>query len=140
MRKTTFILLLLVMILLSACSTQSDVGYNTDFTIQVSHSAKTLDGRYIITFDSVFYESRCPDGAQCIWAGSAGARFTILENGEVPATIELYVIEYPNMGWYRTFVYKDFKVEILELNPYPSLNKTYRYNDYKAKLKLTKNP
>ena len=138
MKQLVFTTTLVLAVLISACDNPNDAGYNTEFTIQLAHSIKTTDSRYIIRFDSIITDSRCPEGAQCFWAGTAGTKFTLSENNEKPVTFDLYIPEYPHLNWNKTFIYKNIKIELLQLTPYPSLNSDKNYEPYKATVRLTR--
>ena len=63
-----------------------------------------------VTFVKITGDSRCPSGAQCIWAGEASV---VLKIGEAEKTI----------GFPETSIMSEGKtqVELLEVLPYPGL-------------------
>ncbi|VBB46368.1 hypothetical protein TRIP_D390034 [uncultured Paludibacter sp.] len=118
------------------CESIKDFNYNDEYIIQVTKSVKSADNQYEIRFDSVFTDSRCPEGAVCVWEGVAGARFTISEINSSSKTVELYTLN--NNQWSDSAVYNNLKIKLLELNPYPSVNSPIKYSDYKAKIKISR--
>ena len=51
------------------------VGDTAFLTLPLGRSAD--NGELSISFDAVTEDSRCPSGAQCVWAGNAGIRLTL---------------------------------------------------------------
>lgn len=112
-------------------------NYNREFEIPVKGSVLSKDEKYLLRFDSVLTDSRCPEGMYCFWQGIAGVRFSITEKNSTPEKIDLYTWNNPGMNWCDSVTYKDLKIRLLELNPYPSTNVRYGYDSYKAKIIIT---
>lgn len=49
-----------------------------EFTLAAGASA-SIDGRYLVTFDKVAEDSRCPMNARCVWEGNARVALSVLE-------------------------------------------------------------
>jgi hypothetical protein len=47
------------------------------FVLPIGQSRQTADKTFTVQFDKVVSDSRCPAGAQCIWAGKVEAAFTL---------------------------------------------------------------
>ena len=112
-------------------------SYNREFEIPVKGSVLSKDEKYLLRFDSVLTDSRCPEGVNCFWQGIAGVRFTITEKNSTPEKIDLYTWNNPGMNRCDSVTYKDLNIRLLELNPYPSTNVRYGYDSYKAKIIIT---
>ena len=112
-------------------------SYNREFEIPVKGSVLNKDEKYLLRFDSVLTDSRCPEGVNCFWQGIAGVRFTITEKNSTPEKIDLYTWNNPGMNWCDSVTYKHLNIRLLELNPYPSTNVRYGYDSYKAKIIIT---
>jgi hypothetical protein len=54
---------------------------DADFTIPVRGSVRIEETPLTIRFDSVTEDSRCPTDVQCVWAGNATVRLTVLSSG-----------------------------------------------------------
>lgn len=124
-----------VLLLLLGCSESNDVSYNQEFEIQVNHSLKTVDKKYVINFDSVFMDSRCPMEADCVWSGVAGVRFTISKMNSSFRTVEVYTLN--NQSYSDSVVFDELKIKLLGLSPYPSIFNKIKYSEYVAKIKLS---
>ena len=127
---------ILILLLLIGCSESNDVLYSQEFEIQVNHSLKAVDNKYVIRFDSVFMDSRCPMEANCVWSGVAGVRFTISKNYSTFRTVEIYTIN--NQAYSDSVVFDKLKIKLLGLSPYPSIVNKINYSDYTAKIQLSK--
>ena len=72
-----------------------------------------------ITFTNVVNESRCPTGVQCIWAGTATARFRVMpESGSQPVD---------TLG---------VSVTLAELTPYPVAGRDNKSVRHRALVKV----
>jgi hypothetical protein len=87
-----------------------------------------------IRFEGVSEDSRCPTGAQCVWAGDAVARF-MLE--KPPATAEHRTL-HTNGRFDRQTDYDAFVVQLADLKPYPKDGATIAPADYRATLVVTR--
>jgi len=125
-----------VLLLLLGCSESNDVSYSQEFEIQVNHSLKTVDKKYVINFDSVFMDSRCPMEADCVWSGVAGVRFTISKKNSSFRTVEVYTLN--NQSYSDSVVFDELKIKLLGLSPYPSISHKINYSEYVAKIQLSK--
>ena len=87
-----------------------------------------------IKMDSILEDSRCPIGAQCVWSGIAGARFDFILNKKL-TRFDLYTLNNLNYPvWHKDTIISGYKIQLIELNPYPSLLKHFKYGQYKAKI------
>jgi hypothetical protein len=78
MRTRSLILSLLALALaLGSCAHVKAGGSEQTFSLDEGQSAGLNNGGRI-TFTNVVNESRCPQGVQCIWAGTATARFGLV--------------------------------------------------------------
>jgi hypothetical protein len=100
------------------------------FSLRAGQSARTGDGALRIGFDSVAADSRCPKGAQCVWAGDATVRIW-LQRGTGPRDVrELHTVARggalePGPG-----------VRLVRLDPTPVTGKAITPADYTATLML----
>jgi hypothetical protein len=87
-----------------------------------------------ITFESVAEDSRCPTGAQCMWAGDAAASFTL----EKPPAAAQHRTLHTNARFERQITLDAFVVRLEDLKPYPKEGATIAPADYRATLVVTK--
>lgn len=94
-----------------------------------------------ITFRE-FSESRCPKGAICVWEGE-GIVELVIENTEGDVTTALPVIrpgrDPGRFTWFKAYVV-DYRITLLELEPYPDIDDPSEPEDYTALLDIEKIP
>src|SRR5262245_20580819 len=87
-----------------------------------------------ITFEGIADDSRCPTGAQCVWAGDAAATFTL----EKPPAAAQHRTLHTN-GRYENQVSIDtLVVRLDDVEPRPKLGGTIDPADYRATLVVTR--
>ena len=86
-----------------------------------------------ITFDGVSGDSRCPTGAQCVWAGDAAAGFSLEKS---PESIRRTL--HTSNRFERQVDVAGFVVRLEDVKPYPKLGETIAPADYRAVLIVTK--
>ena len=136
--------IIVLCILIYGCSNMNDVDwsemrmveYDREIVIPLNRSVRTIDKKFIVKFDSVLTDSRCPDGLMCFWSGVAGIRLIISEDSGMNKSVELYTLN--NINWSDSVVYQDLKIKLKALNPYPSIYKQFDNKSYKATLILSK--
>jgi hypothetical protein len=118
MKQATILFLLLPMLMGSCASEFIHTSVGTPFSLRMGGKAEVQDPQsgtsLSIAFESVEEDSRCPEGAQCFWAGRAVVRLTVngspikVTEGMLPDSLQ------PVWGNYR------FVMQSLE--PYPKVN------------------
>ncbi|MFI5187241.1 MAG: hypothetical protein ACHQF0_10980 [Chitinophagales bacterium] len=89
-----------------------------------------------ICFDSLLEDSRCPMEVECFWRGTAVAKFSFsVNNNEQDITLSLFNLPgiYPS-----DTVLMGYKIEFLDLKPYPQINVERKPSDYTAEVRITK--
>ena len=86
-----------------------------------------------ITFERVTEDSRCPTGAQCVWAGDAAAAFG-LENPPDATRLTLHT----NGRFQQQGEFDGLVVRLEDIKPYPKLGQTIAAADYRATLIVSK--
>lgn len=115
--------LLFVVFLLSGCGKSSPNGqqnsaaieFGKPFALANGQSAQTPDKGLTIHFDKVSGDSRCPAGADCIWAGSAKVDFT-LTTKDTAATVTLYSLQESDARP-RIITFDGYYVKLAEVKP-----------------------
>jgi len=87
-----------------------------------------------ITFESVSEDSRCPTGAQCMWAGDAVATFTL----EKPPAAALHRTLHTNGRYEQHVKTNGLVVRLEDIKPYPKEGATIAPGDYRASLVVTR--
>jgi hypothetical protein len=102
-------------------------------TIGVGQGASITGQDLLVTFNEMIGDSRCPEGATCIWAGVASARVTILHQGKSYAM----ALNQPGLTEQATAAFADYTLTF-SLAPYPKVGGEIALKDYKLTLTLTR--
>ena len=92
------------------------------------------ENQIYLCLDSVVNDSRCPTGVYCFWEGNARVRFSFEKNESSPVVFDLNT----HKGFTSDTVVYGYKISLLGLNPYPSVNHKIDQDDYKAELIIEK--
>jgi hypothetical protein len=87
-----------------------------------------------ITFEGISEDSRCPTGAQCIWAGDAAAEFTLHKAPSEPLERTLHT----NGRFERQTQCDAFVVRLEDVKPYPKQGAPIAPGDYRATIVVTR--
>lgn len=140
--KSTNLIIAFILFFASGCSQLADLNvnivYDEPYEINVKTISKTIDSQYFVKFDSVLNDSRCPQGAVCVWEGYAKVRFIISDSikGGQSQPIELFTLQQNEMS--NEAFYKNIKIKLIELTPYPSIKSEPKYGKYRAKIIISK--
>ncbi|UCF06080.1 MAG: hypothetical protein JSV33_03350 [bacterium] len=115
---------------------------NEPIVIRYNHIVLIKEERLLIKFKNVT-EGRCPIGVHCFWEGQAIGDFLLIKPN-VGRGIASPIIR---PGMRPDSDYQDFaddalgyRLFLLELNPYPHIDKPTNPKDYIAKLRVEKLP
>ncbi len=136
-------ILLLVPLLLVSCESSvlnSVIQLDEQFWLKLDESKLLLSEQLEIGFDKVFTDSRCPEDVICIWEGAAEIELWLLKSSIdttfVGATVSGYVTaESPHHVSVDTI---DYRITLLQLDPYPNTARERRLSDYRALLTISK--
>jgi hypothetical protein len=88
-----------------------------------------------VCLDSLIGDSRCPLEVVCIWQGTAIAKFSVTVNDhQQPVTLSTFKLP----GFPSDTILMGYKIEFVDLLPYPDINKSHDISEYRAELKITK--
>lgn len=85
-----------------------------------------------LSFDSIS-DSRCPIGAVCFWEGNASIRFIVQAIGNDSNTFRLNT----NGEFLTDTVINGLRYELIDLLPYPEVDKDYSLDDYTLHLLIS---
>jgi len=112
--------------------TAPGVPLNQQFTLKRSESA-TIDPTSIrIQFTEVTGDSRCPADAVCIQGGDAVVHVRVEDSGE-RSDYELHTGDSTR----ASAVHKQYRISLVQLEPYPFSNRTIPQDEYRATLTVT---
>jgi hypothetical protein len=138
--RSTTILFLLTMILtvsqiLAACTNRpSDLATEPgkDIVLEPGQKAILKSETMEIRFIEIVSDSRCPKGAQCIWAGEVSALIEIEYEGQKKTMVLTQSGDSDTTSEFMDYTIA-FSVE-----PYPELNTTIKDADYRLHLVVEK--
>ncbi len=108
------------------------VALGKEFTLPVGQVVSVSGENLSIKFLAVTADSRCPRGAQCIWAGEAKCDVQITLNGEA-STVTLK--ESGGTTGLTQTTFGAYKISF-QLQPYPEVGHQPAAGDYKLLMKI----
>jgi len=105
------LLALTIVVVLSLASMSTLAQDANELKVTFGKTKRFDGGRLKIKFLDVIEDSRCPEGVNCIWAGTARIKIAIIENDN---SCE-YEIE--TNGSHQSIEYDGFVVELRSLEP-----------------------
>ncbi|MDT9001667.1 hypothetical protein RQP53_20490 [Paucibacter sp. APW11] len=126
---------------LAACSSAAPeaplaVAVGTAFTLPVGGTAQVGQTGVRVGVEAVSADSRCPKGAQCVWAGQASVRVWLQQGRGDRQTLDLHL---PAMAGPPVQAF-GHQVQLLQLDPLPVSGKPIARADYRATLLLLLTP
>jgi hypothetical protein len=121
--------------ILAGCKGQSaglSAKLGETVTLQLGQTVNFTDESLVIRLVKKISDSRCPKGAQCIWAGEASCQIEFTYQNQTQSI----VLTQPGGGeGNRTLL--DYTLAFT-IEPYPELNKTIEDKDYRLVLTVTR--
>lgn len=130
MKKAVFILLVFI----GFSCTNNDDGIQSTVNLKVNGCFDKFESPVKICLDSIFNDSRCPTGFNCVWGGDAMAAFTLTKNNIVKS-FELHT----NSSFQNDTIIEGVAIKLLQITPYPVKNEPIGPNDYRAEISITEN-
>lgn len=115
---------------------QSDcrkLDMDKEFTLKVGEAGIVEGQNRRIVFREVAGDSRCPRGAECIWAGNATVRLSVEDGENEPVVVELNTGIEPmkqRVG--------ELDIALISLDPYPVSGSEIAGDSYRATLKISR--
>ncbi|AYO57096.1 hypothetical protein CO230_02510 [Chryseobacterium sp. 6424] len=93
-----------------------------------------------ITFKGITEDSRCPQGVNCVWAGTALAQIVVMGVYTRPYTILLSTLADTKKGYNTSRNFNGYEFSLAEVNPQPTTNKDYKDHkgNYRIGLNITR--
>jgi hypothetical protein len=130
MKRISLIILVAFGALLTACEKSGDPEASLDISLHDCTGAIFSGDDIRLCFDSVISDSRCPANLVCVWQGMAEVQFTLIKHSQT----HVFKLTLPS-----DTILAGYKINLLELNPYPGLPPTTPpSNDKRVKVKITK--
>ncbi|MBK8943960.1 MAG: hypothetical protein IPM32_01695 [Ignavibacteriae bacterium] len=111
-------------------------SFNLYDEIEINYKQKLIndDENISIQFAELVGDSRCPLDVMCVWEGDAEVKLVFSKNNNSEEFTLHTAINYYNVD---TLLF-GYKIQLLEVNPYPKLNVEIPPKDYKLKIKIEK--
>jgi len=120
--KNIFSLIVLPLLILgcqnSIASVNPEIG--KPFKIKLGQTLEFQGTDLSITFEELLEDSRCPDGATCVWAGNC--RVSIKLN-ELQAELNTHLDP-------KSIDLSGYEINLLSLAPYPEINNEIELEEY----------
>lgn len=115
---------------------KNQVELNREFIFKIGDIAclETEESSLSFTFTSIIEDSRCPTNAICVWEGKFTALFTCSGCTNDTFTLGNNASNNPS-----TRSQNGYLIELLEISPTVTLNKTIDVNDYQLTLIIRNN-
>ncbi len=138
--KFFLLLLALASVTAIACKKKPNPGFSTfqaDKSFEMSFgSAAALENDDLkLTFSAIPEDSRCPKGVNCIREGDVKITLVALCEGEEK---QLTYTRAASQTGNVSMSFKNFKIHLMDVQPYPEKDKQIQKNDYKIKLVVRK--
>ena len=120
MKSAKLLLTLFVTLAIAACG-KSGPDKKQNGTLMGKCSTVVLENDHLrVCYDSLINESRCMAGGLCLWQGIATGKFSFYINDGVKHTLTLATMDIDKFS--RDTVIGNYKVELLDIQPYPGVN------------------
>ena len=129
-------LILSCIFLATACDEKAPTGpsvpLNAQFALAPGEAAAIQDTSLRIQFLRVTGDSRCPADAVCIQGGDALVHIRAIDGGSTE--YELHTGDESRAG----ITHAGFRVELINLQPYPFSSRTIQPDEYRATLRASR--
>jgi hypothetical protein len=96
-----------------------------------------IEEEVLVGFMGVVEDSRCPKKVTCIWQGAATVKVGVIFNHQTDRSHqEVLLTTFPEAA--RTSVTRGFRIELLDLTPYPETAGSINPDDYAVTLRVTR--
>jgi hypothetical protein len=102
-----------------------------EITVRKGSQKAVPNSRLKVKFVAVTEDSRCPENAQCVWAGVARIKVQVSKNGRAAQEFELNTMQTD-----KVISFEGFEIKLSDLNR-PNAGKP-DHSDYIATLTVTK--
>ena len=143
--KTNWFLIVVLSVVFTNCNRKTKNVVSNDctfhfkvdapFAMGVSDKACNTDLNIQIALDSVFDDSRCPEGVNCIWEGNAKMR-SQLKTAKSQFRFDLDTQPTSNFYQHDTTI-GGYRISLLQLSPYPVSENKIKQTDYAVEISVS---
>jgi hypothetical protein len=127
------IIVLATSFLLLFLSTVVSAQRDQEISVKVGETKTASVSGFRLKFVAVLEDSRCPEGANCFWAGVARIQVTIETKSGDATTVELATIEEN-----QNVEMAGYRIHLVKLDPKPSAEKAPETKEYLAWFRFEK--
>jgi hypothetical protein len=128
MRRLLLILAAIVGVAITAAAQTPDT-----VTLKAGQQRSGVHSRLKIKFIAVTEDSRCPMGANCIWAGNAKVKFEVIGRTGGRKTFEANTTTGP-----KGDQFDGWAIDLVSLTPSPKMGSTLNPRSYQARFTITR--
>jgi len=130
--KKNISIIFLFFLIINGCADNpvsiDNVSLNSDFKIKYGQSVYIPDENLFIAFQDVVEESRCPEGMECFWQGTAKIKLFIRQgNDTMTDTVETYL---PQSIVKIGQINNSYLFDVKDVEPYPQQNLKVDVHNY----------
>jgi len=133
-----FTIIITLFAVLTGCGAEPGVIHaqlDRNFSLGQNETAVITDEDLEITLEEVIEDSRCPEGAICIWAGRASCVVQIT-SGKIPP-YRMVLVQPGLADQYAEDTYLTYKLAFGIL-PYPVVGKEIKPEEYRLQMRISK--
>jgi len=139
MRRLAILLAILILLFSYGCTSQAhevEAYLGQEFDLYIGQTALIEDEQIKFKFVEVVTDSRCPEGATCIWQGEVTCivEITYFESLHRKTLTQPGLTQEPSRD-----VFKEYSITF-NVQPYPELGKDIKINEYRLQLVIERNP
>ncbi len=126
MKTKTALMMIVLLLTLAACSlipptpetppAEPNVPLGETFVLTPGEATQVADGLFLVGFDAVLEDSRCPANANCVWAGEVKVQVSV--DGQL---LTLTLGASTDTGENTADLGNGYLLTLLDVQPYPSL-------------------
>ena len=116
------------------CSNYAAEELTLNDTVELRYSELYCNSKYEfrLSFDSLS-DGRCPIGMMCLWEGNARVKLIIPQPGKSISTVWRNTFD----GFLTDTTVYSIRYELIDLLPYPDVDKDYSLDDFILHLKIS---
>jgi hypothetical protein len=115
MKKAIYFFILATTATLFILSCKKQAVNNATYNLKLKECSAAGKG-FIICFDSLITDSRCPSEVVCVWGGVAAGKFSFKQNGNV---VNFNLATANILNFHTDTVINQVKISLQNILPYP---------------------
>jgi len=124
----TLVMVVFLALAVSGCTSLATapgtVDLGEEFQLPYGQTVIIPEARLSLTFRELGEDSRCPEGANCIWAGNARVILIVSDlETSLNTTLEP-----------RQVLHRGYSIQLVGVAPYPKLGEVHKVEDYAVTL------